>query len=219
MNILLVAPTTRELGAQSDFHQALQSTHGNRNTLETLVTGPGLPPTLYTLTSHCLQHPPDLLIHIGVAGAVPDKIQIGEVVQVVQDQFADIGAEERDGEFLTMPDLGLWTEEWAGPIIHPRAPASGKAHQVSGVTVNTIPGTQAHVQALARRMTFDIETMEGAGVSLVCRELQIPAMLLRGISNWIGPRDRASWRIAAAVDAVRTAAMDYLRALPVPSSE
>jgi futalosine hydrolase len=47
--------------------------------------------------------------------------------------------------------------------------------------------------------------MEGAAVAFVCRQLEVPMLHLRAISNWTGDRDRGEWNLGAAVDVVQTA--------------
>ena len=51
----------------------------------------------------------------------------------------------------------------------------------------------------------DIETMEGAAVAFVCRQLEVPLLHVRAISNWTGDRDRGEWNLGAAVDVVQKA--------------
>jgi futalosine hydrolase len=44
--------------------------------------------------------------------------------------------------------------------------------------------------------------MEGAALHMVCLENKIPFLQIRGISNWIGERDKSKWKIAEASEAV-----------------
>jgi futalosine hydrolase len=55
---------------------------------------------------------------------------------------------------------------------------------------------------MRRRSSADIETMEGAAVAYVCRQLELPLLHVRAISNWTGDRDRGEWNAPAAVEAV-----------------
>ena len=48
----------------------------------------------------------DLAVNMGLAGTFRDEINIGEVVNVVTDCFADLGAEDGT-KFLTLNQLGL----------------------------------------------------------------------------------------------------------------
>jgi futalosine hydrolase len=47
--------------------------------------------------------------------------------------------------------------------------------------------------------------MEGFGVATAAAAFGVPVLELRTISNAVGPRDRAAWRIPAALGALTTA--------------
>jgi futalosine hydrolase len=55
---------------------------------------------------------------------------------------------------------------------------------------------------MRRRSAADIETMEGAAVAYVCRQLELPLLHLRAISNWTGDRGRGEWNVTTAVEAM-----------------
>jgi futalosine hydrolase len=73
---------------------------------------------------------------------------------------------------------------------------------VRGVTVSTCSATEATSQTMSRRSGADVETMEGASVAYVCRQLELPLLHVRAVSNWTGDRDRGEWNLGAAVDAL-----------------
>ena len=74
---------------------------------------------------------------------------------------------------------------------------------VRGATVSTCSGTDASSRRLHERTHADLETMEGAAVAFVCRQLELPLLHLRAVSNWTGDRDRGDWNVGAAIDALR----------------
>jgi futalosine hydrolase len=47
--------------------------------------------------------------------------------------------------------------------------------------------------------------MEGFGVAEAAAAHGVPAVEVRAVSNTVGPRDRAAWRIGEALDALRAA--------------
>ncbi|WP_442950188.1 phosphorylase family protein, partial [Paenibacillus sp. 1-18] len=49
------------------------------------------------------------------------------------------------------------------------------------------------------------EAMEGYGVAVAANKLGLPVMEIRTISNAVGPRDRAAWRIKEALQALEAA--------------
>lgn len=46
--------------------------------------------------------------------------------------------------------------------------------------------------------------MEGAAVFYVANQLNIPAIQIRSISNYVEPRDRANWKIQEALSSLST---------------
>jgi futalosine hydrolase len=64
-------------------------------------------------------------------------------------------------------------------------------------------GTSAAVGSVAHDVT--VEAMEGFGVLRACAIAGVPAVEIRAVSNEIGERDRARWRIAEALDALAVA--------------
>jgi futalosine hydrolase len=58
------------------------------------------------------------------------------------------------------------------------------------------------------------EDMEGFGVAIACHLAQTPCWIVRGISNQVGDRDPARWRIPAALEAARRLALELLEGDP-----
>jgi futalosine hydrolase len=74
------------------------------------------------------------------------------------------------------------------------------------LTVSTVTGTAATTAALrARHPDAVAEAMEGFGVATAAAWHGVPFAEVRAISNTIGPRDRASWRIPEALNALTEA--------------
>lgn len=67
------------------------------------------------------------------------------------------------------------------------------------VTVNAATTTQQRGVALARRHGGLCENMEGAAAALVCRNLGLPLLEIRCISNLVEDRDLSRWRLAEAI--------------------
>lgn len=150
----------------------------------------------------------------GIAGAYPARHRadgappaaIGELCVVAEDLLGDEGVETPDG-FL---DLGAMKLGDCGPFRADdrlTADAAGRlgAPLVRGVTVSSCSGVDERSQRLAERTRGDVETMEGAAVAFVCRQLELPLLHVRAISNWTGDRDRGEWNLGRAVDRVQTA--------------
>lgn len=184
--------------------------------IATHASGPGVPMVLLHLGRAVDQFRPDLLIHAGIAGVRKGAATIGEAVEIISDRYADIGAEDRDGSFLDMHYLGLWRNgdaPWSDGVF--RQPSNwgmdGWRH-LDAVTVHTIPGTAAHIDHLAGRYPFEVESMEGAAVFHLALHHDLPFLAVRGISNYLEPRNRESWDIPSALCAMAQATREFLRA-------
>ena len=84
MNVLIVAATKSEV------------TSDKISNLPILITGIGMVNTAINLTKELNNNDYDLVINMGVAGCFSDEIKIGDVVEVVEDYFSEIGFEDGD---------------------------------------------------------------------------------------------------------------------------
>lgn len=147
---------------------------------------------------------PDLIISAGIGGAFAGSgLNIGDVAIASQMVQADLGA--WDGpQFLPLEGLGL--EVAAGQYGSFAAWTGGQHLGLPCgpfVTVSSATGSQAGADELLRRVPNAlIEGMEGAGVAHAAYLAGIPATEVRGVSNMVGPRDRARWRIGEALAAL-----------------
>src|SRR5947208_8760382 len=114
MKLLIVAATEKEA---ETLEKKLWKE--NSHPVDFLITGVGMTATTYSLTKRLSKKKYDLALNIGLAGTFREEINIGEVVNVVTDCFADLGAE--DGEkFIPLSKLGLSDEDkfpfWNGKL-------------------------------------------------------------------------------------------------------
>jgi len=215
MEVLLISATEGEIAPL--LHQL--PLRNNRIRLSVLVSGAGMVPTTWQLTQRLLSSPPDLVIHAGIAGTFHRDWPLGTVVELDRDCFADTGAKDKEGNFLSMFDLGLWQKDslpfrdgWLRTPERPEGiPATGLL-QTTGITVNTVNGYQPDISAFEMRYRPDIETMEAAAVFYACIQLNIPLISVRAISNYVEPRNRAAWDIPLAVSQLNQFLVSYLEA-------
>ncbi|MFB7358316.1 futalosine hydrolase [Streptomyces gardneri] len=155
--------------------------------------------------------PYDLVVSAGIAGGFAPHAPIGTVVVSAAIVAADLGAETPDG-YLAVEELGFGRS--AHPVPHsltgPLAAAldaGGRPHTVAPVlTVSTVTGTAGRAAELAgRHPTAAAEAMEGFGVAEAAAAHGVPVVEIRAVSNAVGPRDRAAWRIGEALDSLRRA--------------
>ncbi len=82
------------------------------------------------------------------------------------------------------------------------------------LTVSTVTGSTASATGLITRFPAAVaETMEGYGVACAAAGATVPFAELRTVSNPVGPRDRAAWRIGDALAALTAAATAITTAL------
>ena len=148
------------------------------------------------------------VISAGVAGGFPGHAEMGATVIGARSIAADLGAETPDG-FVGIEELGIGTGTLDADAGLLRTLASALPGSVLAdiLTVATVTGTAATAARLmARYPAAAAEGMEGYGVAIAAAAAGVPFAELRTISNPIGPRDRGSWRVAAALAALTNAA-------------
>ncbi len=115
----------------------------------------------------------------------------------------DLGAETPDG-YVPVTALGFGTVEHLPPASLVRAVA-GATGAVTGTvqTVSTVTGSAARAAELCARHPYAAaEAMEGFGVAEAAALHGVPVLEIRAVSNAVGPRDRAAWRIKEALEAL-----------------
>lgn len=145
----------------------------------------------------------DLVISAGIAGGFTPHAPVGSLVVADEITAADLGAETPDG-FLPVTELGFGTVTHRPPeaLVRETAAATG-ALTGAVLTVSTVTGTAARAAALRdRHPTALAEAMEGFGVAEAAAAHQVPVLEIRAVSNPVGPRDRAAWRIPEALQAL-----------------
>jgi futalosine hydrolase len=169
-----------------------------------LIAGIGSVPVIYRLTRHFAFNRYDRVIHGGIAGSYFLPLQPGEVVQVVRDTFVDVGI-DHGGIFRWIFHENLWKPDekpFKNGWMEVAEDRSLKLEAVNGITVDLVTAGPERKARLAERFNPQIETMEGAAVFYVCKMEDIPVIQIRAISNYVGIRDRQSWKTDEAIDAL-----------------
>ncbi|WP_306329259.1 futalosine hydrolase [Streptomyces venezuelae] len=155
--------------------------------------------------------PYDLVVSAGIAGGFQPLAPLGAVVVATDVVAADLGAQTPDG-YLTVDQLGFGRSSHGvgGALIGRIAAAldAGGLPHVRGpvLTVSTVTGTAERAAELAARHPgAAAEAMEGFGVAEAAAAYGVPVVEIRAVSNAVGPRDRAAWRIGEALGALRQA--------------
>lgn len=193
MKILLVAAT----------YQEIEPFIGLKSDVEILITGVGIPSTIYHLTKKLLTEKFNVVIQAGIGGSFSKKIILGDVVLIQSDAFTDIGVEENK-KFKSIFELGFVdVNEFPfsnGELINNTAVfQTFDLKSAKGITVNTIHDKKKKAKILKKRFNAEVESMEGAAFHFVCLQQQVPFIQIRAISNKVGERDKSKWDIKNAI--------------------
>ncbi|HCL06217.1 MAG TPA: futalosine hydrolase, partial [Chitinophagaceae bacterium] len=168
-----------------------------------------------SLTRLVTEEKPDLVIQIGIAGTFDTKMPLAKVVLVKEEILGDMGVEE-DGKWKDLFDLKLEKSSYH-PFEKRKLPNQWltsynllKLPELSSISVNEISTSPKRIELLSKKYSPDLESMEGAALHYVCREANIPFIQMRAISNYIGERNKANWKMKEALEALNDTFIKYL---------
>jgi futalosine hydrolase len=143
------------------------------------------------------------VVNAGIAGAFRGRANVGDALLVSDESFADFGLE--GGGALSLPGGATLRErERADPALLARC-LPLRIPLGRGLTVAEVTATDATAARLAARYRCDVESMEGFSVLRAAAVARIPALEVRGISNYVGDRAHAQWNFAAGARAAAIA--------------
>ena len=152
--------------------------------------------------------PFDLVVSAGVAGGFAGRAPVTGTVLASRSVAADLGAQSPEG-FLSLDELGLGSSIMEASVdvlaqLRTRLPYATVGDVL---TVSTVTGTARRAAELLTRHPYAVaEAMEGFGVATAASRAGVAFAELRTIANPVGPRERASWRLAEALEALAAAA-------------
>jgi futalosine hydrolase len=188
--------------------------------LEILITGVGTIATARSLSRYfALNEHPVLAVNAGIAGSYNQDLIVGSAAIVNRDCFADFGVDDH-GEFIPAIRAGLVDDEnpfdsdgWIeNNNIYTRKLVK---HQrfITGITSDTVSGSDQRIDMIKNRFNPDIESMEGASFCYICALERVPYVALRAVSNMVEERDRKKWHIPLALGTLREKAEEVLKLL------
>ena len=201
MKILIVAATAMEI---APFTAHLGTTSAEGRHAEVLITGVGMTATTYALTKKLQTTMYDLVLQAGVGGSFDSTIALGELVLVTSDRYGDTGAEDHDN-YSDIFDMELLDANehphTGGLLINPMGAVQQemKLRHVSGLTVNTVSGSERTIKQRTEKYGCAVESMEGAAFHYVCLQEGVAFAQVRAISNYVIPRDKSQWRMKEAI--------------------
>lgn len=194
MQILIIAATETEIGPFVNANSGI----------DVLITGVGVPSTMYHLQKRIHQIDYDFIIQAGIAGCFKTDIKLGDVVLVQYDCFADLGIEEKENYTpifkTTFADANEFPFKDGWLINTNQHVRDTNLATVKAITVNKVSDAELQKQQYATLFNADIETMEGAALHYVCLQENIPFLQIRSVSNLVGERDKTKWKLKEAIE-------------------
>ena len=216
MNLLIVSATEAEIAPFTQFMQTASLRDGISGGI--LYTGVGMVNTAYELTRYLQRGSYDLVLQVGVAGSYVNTISPGSVVFVTSDQYGDLGAEDHDN-YIDIFEMGLIDKDARpyviGKLYTPLIAIHNKIvlQHVSGLTVNTVSGSERTIKMRNEKYHCDVETMEGAALHYVCLKEKVPFAQVRAISNYVTPRNKSEWKMKEAIIDLNNWLIDFVTSL------
>jgi len=220
MKTLLVTATLLELKPLLEKAENINqinawlSTHKIDNSeFDLLCTGVGMVATSFHLGRVLALNKYDRIINAGIAGSFDRNFPLGTVVEIVEDQFPELGADDGNN-FLSIVDLELIeADEFpykSGVLSNEQDVWDLSFPTVKSITVNTAHGCEERIAKTERRFSPQVESMEGAAFFYACKIAKIPCLQLRSISNYVERRNRDSWNIPLALHNLNTEILKLL---------
>jgi futalosine hydrolase len=218
VNILLVSATEFEVAplirvlCLGQTAPGFYSGKSNLHKFDCLITGIGSAATTYSLTKILQKSSYKLLVNAGVAGTYDPYMPVGSVVEVVADRFADFGIDD-NGTFRdvyeeslvpvnTLPFLDGWIRNTN------TLNSIGTLVKTTGITVNTVSGSQQRIDLMQQKYNPGVETMEGAAFFYVASQEKVQFHQIRAISNRVEPRNKKNWNISLAIQNLNSTLID-----------
>lgn len=215
MRIIITAATIAEWMPSFLEINNLYTGDSQRFKVQFHQTGTGMLATAVSLTKLVLEEKPDLVIQAGIAGCFDTSMTLGKVIIVNEESLADTGVEE-DGKWKDIFDLKLEKSSYP-PFERRKLPNPWlskfnllKLPEVSGITVNEITTNPERILQLVKKYVPVTESMEGAALHYVCRQANIPFIQIRSVSNYIGERNKANWKMKEAIGNLNQMLLQYI---------
>ena len=208
--VLVVAATTLEIDPFLQFLKASLGQKGNPlfgmngYEIDVLITGVGIANTAYKLGKAVATKHYHFILNVGIAGSFKPDILRGSVVEIMSEQYGDLGVEEADGTFTDIHELNLIGSNEVpfikAKLLNKKPLNIKKINKVSGLTVQKVHGFGISIASIVKKYNCDIETMEGAVVFQICLTEKIDFSQIRAISNHVEPRNKDNWQIKEAIE-------------------
>ncbi|WP_316802278.1 futalosine hydrolase [Pedobacter nototheniae] len=203
MKTLVVAATKAELTFIYQQFNLPEEDFVETKDFDLLITGVGMVATAFALGKH-LSSKYKLVINLGIAGCFDRSIELGSLLNITTDTFAELGA-ENGNDFLSIDDLGFGESTYNN-----RSTLKIDLPTALAITVNRVSGHEKSIANLIKRLNPTTEGMEGAAVFFACKRENIDCIQIRSISNYVEPRNKDNWKIGLAIKNLNQWAISFL---------
>lgn len=210
--------------------------------LHYMVSGMGKVNAAHAATLMINKYAPSLIINFGIGGAYPSSgLAVGDAAIATKELYVDEGIWLDTGlqpiEAIGIPLVQTGRRSYYSefPLVNRHTKKLlGRRHLKSlerlfgmnimagpFATVSACTGTAKRAAEIEGRFGVICENMEGAAIAQISALYGIPLIEVRGISNIVEKRNRASWDIPAAAEHCQQVVMGLLQELsrPGPAEE
>ena len=161
----------------------------------------------------------DMALNIGLAESYDHFLEQGFVVNVIQEQFADVGFESEEG-FSTLGEVELMKDN-VFPFHEGKMLSLGNFElsevesliPVKSISINTVRNSPQWLQILKDKYNPEIHSFTGASFFYVCMMEKVPFLQIRAISGFAEIRRVDSWNIPSAVENLVESTLEILKEL------
>ncbi len=185
----------------------------SKSEISILITGVGMVATAFALGRHLAANQYDLVLNLGITGSFDRNIALGQVLEITKDTFAELGAED-DTDFLSIEQMGFGIGTYQPTTKLANLYNLFNTFNLPGataITVNMVHGNEASIKKVTERLHPQLESMEGAAFFYACRQMNVPCLQIRAVSNYVEKRNRDNWQIGLAIKNLNTFALEFLK--------
>ena len=210
MKVLITAATSMELASLKQ-----QIPQHSKLSIQYAVTGVGAVSTVYHLMELLNREQFEMMLQVGIAGSFNNDLSLGTAVNIEKEVLAEMGVQENN-EYKDIFSLNLADRNERpfsdGGLLNPHQDLLSKSGLINtiAVTNNTISTDEMIIDRYKNKYMASIESMEGAAFHYVGIMQSIPFLQIRGISNYVGERNKQHWKIKEALHAATEACQHLL---------
>ena len=216
MRVIITAATNLELDGCAK--KASQLFKKSKLKISFHATGIGMLASGVKLTQLATSYQPDLIIQMGIAGSYIKTEPLGKIWVVTSETIADLGVREK-GIFINLFDSQLSKENEAPfkkrKLINQAVKLFNvlKTDTAAAVTINEITTSPKRIKEIIEAHNPVLESMEGAALHFVGSLTKTPFMQIRAVSNYVGERNKAKWKLKESIDQLEAYVLTYLATL------